>query len=75
LFDLDSDPDEFHDLGSDPAYAPVRERLYQHLVSWLRSRKIHPTISYPKMAGWSRKEQDVGILIGVWDPSDIESKQ
>jgi arylsulfatase A-like enzyme len=75
LFDLESDPDEFHDLGSEPAYAAVRERLCQHLVSWLRSRKIHPTISDQKMAAWTRKEQDVGILIGVWDPGDLESKQ
>lgn len=70
LFDLENDPDEFHDLGNDPHYAPVRERLYQFLVSWLSSRKIHPTISNRQMAEWSRKEQDVGILIGVWGPKN-----
>jgi arylsulfatase A-like enzyme len=66
LFDLREDPDEFHDLGADPALAPVREELAALLFDWLRHRKIHPTVSYRTMAEWTEKEQKVGIHIGVW---------
>lgn len=32
LFDLEADPDEYHDLGSDPAHRPVALRLAAHLA-------------------------------------------
>ncbi len=66
LFDLENDPDEYHDLGADPARAQVREELSGLLFDWLRHRKIHPTVSYRAMAEWTEKEQKVGIHIGVW---------
>nr|WP_246171084.1 alkaline phosphatase family protein [Pandoraea eparura] len=66
LFDLENDPDEFHDLGADPTYAVVRERARERLFEWLRHRKIHPTVSYPRMAAWTRKEQEAGIHICAW---------
>lgn len=72
LFDLLNDPGEFHDLGADPEYGALRQRLMAHLFEWLRRRKIHPTVDYQKMAGWSKKEREVGILIGAWDRHDIE---
>lgn len=66
LFDLRNDPDEFVDLGADPAYAAVRERFQTRLFDWLRNRRIHPTVSHDVMAGWTRKEEEVGIHIGHW---------
>ena len=66
LFDLRNDPDEFVDLGADPACAAVRERFQARLFDWLRNRRIHPTISHDAMAGWTRKEDEVGIHIGRW---------
>lgn len=66
LFDLSTDPQEFHDLGGDPAYASVREQMRERLFDWLRHRKIHPTVDYSKMAQWTRKEASVGIHIGHW---------
>lgn len=72
LFDLRADPDEYHDLGGSPEHAAVRERLLACLFDWLRRRKIHPTVDYATMAAWSRKEIEVGILIGKWDRHDSE---
>jgi arylsulfatase A-like enzyme len=66
LFDLQNDPDEFNDLGADPAYASVRERMQNKLFDWLRQRRIHPTVSHESMAAWTRKEEQAGIHIGVW---------
>jgi len=66
LFDMQEDPQEFHDLGGDPAYAPVRERMREQLFDWLRRRKIHLTIDYSTMAQWTRKEEAVGIHIAAW---------
>ncbi|MCP5368850.1 MAG: sulfatase-like hydrolase/transferase [Hyphomicrobiales bacterium] len=34
LFDLEADPDETRDLGSDPAFAPVRDRLHARLLDF-----------------------------------------
>jgi arylsulfatase A-like enzyme len=66
LFDLRNDPDEFVDLGTEPAYAAVRERFQARLFDWLRNRRIHPTVSHAAMIGWTRKEDEVGIHIGKW---------
>ncbi|MBO9329121.1 sulfatase-like hydrolase/transferase [Achromobacter xylosoxidans] len=66
LFDLRADPDEFDDLGADPAYAAVRERYQALLFEWLRNRRIHPTVSGETMAAWTRKEESTGIHIGRW---------
>lgn len=66
LFDLQADPDEFQDLGGDPAYGAVRERMQNLLFDWLRQRRIHPTVSHDAMAAWTRKEEKAGIHIGVW---------
>ncbi len=66
LFDLRADPDEYDDLGADPAHASVRERYQAMLFDWLRNRRIHPTVSHAAMTGWTRKEDSVGIHIGRW---------
>lgn len=34
LFDLESDPWEFHDLANDTAYAEVKERLMEAMLHW-----------------------------------------
>ena len=34
LYDLETDPQEFRDLGADPAFEPVRQRLAAALAQW-----------------------------------------
>ncbi|VTU41624.1 Arylsulfatase (plasmid) [Variovorax sp. RA8] len=66
LFDLQSDPDEFDDLGTDPAHAAVREEMAERMFAWLRQRKRFPTISHGDIERWNRCEVETGIQIGMW---------
>jgi arylsulfatase A-like enzyme len=66
LFDLATDPDEFVDLGTDPAHAGVREAMAQQLFDWLRQRKRSPTIALDDIEQWNRREIAAGIRIGEW---------
>ena len=71
LFDMQSDPDEFRDLGADPAYAGERERLAAALSDWGLRMSQRTTISEQKIQQARGKSQRRGILIGVWDESEI----
>ncbi len=71
LFDMQSDPDEFRDLGADPAYAAERERLAAALSDWGLRMSQRTTMSEQRIQQARGKSQRRGILIGVWDESDI----
>ena len=72
LFDLENDPQELHDLGSDPAYAEVRETQLGYLFDWLRGLKRRTTISHTEVelrGQWFRygePEAEKVVKIGVW---------
>ena len=36
LFDLETDPDELHDLGDSAEHAEIIETMYDHLFAWAR---------------------------------------
>jgi len=68
LYNLKDDPQEFHDLGLDPAYEQVRRELHEQLFAWLRRRKLRTTISPADM---DRRfvpgaDEKAGFLIGYW---------
>jgi arylsulfatase A-like enzyme len=71
LFDLQSDPEEFRDLGADPAYAAERERLSAALADWGLRMSQRTTISEAQILKGRGRSQRKGILIGVWDETDI----
>ena len=71
LFDMDSDPCEYRDLGADPAYAHERERLAAALSQWGLRMSQRTTISERQLLDARGKSQRRGILIGVWDESEI----
>jgi len=71
LFDMQSDPDEFRDLGGDPAYAAERERLAAALSEWGLRMSQRTTVSEQRILAARGKSQRKGILIGVWDETDI----
>jgi arylsulfatase A-like enzyme len=71
LFDMQSDPEEFRDLGADPAYAAERERLSAALADWGLRMSQRTTISEAQILKGRGKSQRKGILIGVWDETDI----
>lgn len=45
LYDLQEDPYEFHNLASDPEYAPILSRLQKELCDW-RKRTNDPMLDY-----------------------------
>ncbi|MBC2659359.1 alkaline phosphatase family protein [Pseudomonas sp. MSSRFD41] len=72
LFDLQNDPQELHDLGADPAYAPVREEHLGYLLEWLRGLKRRTTISHAEIDlrgqrfRYGEPEAEKLVQIGVW---------
>ena len=66
LFDLRADPDEFFDLGTDPAHADVVRRYSMLLEEWVLERKRYTTASKEFVDGWLKDERFSGMDIGVW---------
>lgn len=72
LFDLETDPDELHDLGADPAaHAGERERLRGALDRWYRRHHTRTTISDETILARAGGEIDRGIVIGFWDEAEL----
>lgn len=75
LFDLQSDPHEFIDLGASPLdeHVAVRARLHEALFRWARQPRQRVTV--PDGAIESTEVQprisEGGILIGYWDEEDL----
>ena len=71
LYDLESDPNEFRDLGADPACEDERRRLMAALGAWglrLSQRTTRSDAQIEQARGLSQRR---GILIGVWDEADV----
>lgn len=66
LFDLETDPEEFHDLGRDPAFEDARRQMQDRLMHRLLNRKNRVTMSDDSVADVRGSEDDSGILIGKW---------
>ena len=71
LYDLETDPNEFRDLGADPAFEGERQRLMAVLNVWGLRLSQRTTRSEAQMKAARGKSQREGILIGVWDEADI----
>ncbi|MEL7157818.1 MAG: sulfatase-like hydrolase/transferase [Actinomycetota bacterium] len=73
LYDLDDDPDEFHDRIDDPALAAVQSELHEQLFTWFRTRAHDTTFGDADLrrrstAGATAR---LGILIGYWDEDHL----
>ena len=72
LHDLERDPQEFHDLGADPAFDAERTRLMEALNRWARRQSQRTAISEEQiLARRGGKSQRTGILIGFWEESEL----
>ncbi len=74
LFDMQSDPEEFRDLGADPAFAAERERLGAALAEWGLRMSQRTTVSEAQILNGRGKSQRKGILIGVFDEDDVPAE-
>ena len=71
LFDLENDPDELTDLGGNPDYEDVRDRLYDHLAQWARRMSQRTTVSENQIEAMRGKSQRKGILLHLYDGSEV----
>lgn len=81
LYDLHKDPDEFTDLGSDPAHQPVRQRLYEALAKWSRTTRTQTTVPDEAITAADKAALaydlniEAGILIGYWDEAELAAER
>jgi len=71
LYDMDSDPQEFHDLGSAPEHDQVRQRLGDLHGRWLRAHHNRVTVSDGRIRGYKGGELAKGIIIGFWNEAEL----
>ncbi len=71
LFDLETDPDEFHDLAKSDAHQDQIDRLYGHLATWGRRMSQRVTKSEDDIRAMRGKSARKGILITMFDGSDV----
>jgi len=69
LFDLENDPDEFVDLGRDPAFQQIRHQMHARLTDRLLDRKNRVTMTDDTVVGMRGVETEIGIIIGEWEPT------
>jgi arylsulfatase A-like enzyme len=74
LYDLEADPSEFRDLGADPAYEAERRRLAAALAQWGLRLSQRTTMSDAQIEAMRGRSERRGILIGVWDESDVPAE-
>jgi len=71
LFDLQTDPQEFHDLAKSPGQEVVIARLYDHLHTWARRMSQRVTVSDDKLEEMRGKSLRRGILPFLVDGSEV----
>ncbi|MBV7410598.1 sulfatase-like hydrolase/transferase [Maritimibacter sp. DP1N21-5] len=71
LFDTATDPDEFRDLGDDPAQGEVIGKLYDHLATWGRRNAQRVTRSEADIAAMRGASAKKGILPFLVDGSEV----
>ncbi|MEH2626445.1 arylsulfatase A-like enzyme [Bradyrhizobium sp. AZCC 1719] len=66
LFDLQSDPNEFVDLGREATHQGVREQLRAELLDWLGRRKRRTTLTDEFVDSKANRHKEAGVFFGVW---------
>ncbi len=74
LFDLEEDPNEFHDLGDSPVHRDVVARLYEHLAKWGRRLSQRVTRSDVDIAAMRGRSLRRGILPFLVDGSEVSDE-
>ncbi|MBK0328857.1 sulfatase-like hydrolase/transferase [Phaeobacter gallaeciensis] len=74
LFDLENDPEEFHDLGGETGHEDTIARLHEALFRWARQPRQRVTVADGAIESTFVQERiaEGGILIGYWDEAELE---
>jgi arylsulfatase A-like enzyme len=75
LYDQETDPEEFHDLGDDPKYADEMTRLSMEIFKWSRRQHNRVTLSDAQVEADRLDEAEVGVLLGFWDEAELAEWQ
>ena len=75
LFDLQKDPNEFHDLGEsqEHEHLEARARLHEALFQWARAPRQRVTVTDDAIESVEVQPRisEGGILIGYWDEEEL----
>jgi arylsulfatase A-like enzyme len=74
LFDLETDPEEFHDLAKGDAHQAEINRLYEHLACWGRRLSQRVTRSEEDIKSMRGKSGRKGILLHLYDGSEVSEE-
>lgn len=66
LFDLETDPDELHDLAGESRHDETLRSLQDVLGDWARKRNSRVTVSNQRVAKQTDMAHKRGYLFGVW---------
>ena len=73
LFDLQTDPEELHDLGADPAFRAEIDRLAAVHFDWPRQHHTRITRSSEIIEKMTNDREPPGIVIAYWDREELEA--
>lgn len=79
LFDLSGDPQEFDDLGGNPAYRDEITRLQALMFNWARRPATRTTVSDAQLESGDHLAEQfdltaaAGVIIGYWDEMELEA--
>ncbi len=66
LWDLRSDPDQFEDLGTQAASAPLRQQMRDALLDFLARRQHRTTLSEEAVERSTHSHKRAGVFYGQW---------
>ncbi len=66
LFDLDADPQEFHDLGRDASTEGLRAAMRNRLLDFLARRRHRSTVSDEAVERGTGAYKKAGVFFGQW---------
>ncbi|TLP69243.1 phosphonate monoester hydrolase [Parasedimentitalea maritima] len=73
LFDLETDPNELVDLGTSAEHADVLKMMYERLHQWSLRMSQRITLSDEQIISGRGKSGLKGILLGVYEPDEIDA--
>ena len=72
-YDLQTDPEELHDIGADPAQAATIRPADRRVNGWARGQHNRVTISDDEVARRAGGELRRGYVIGFWDQAELDA--
>jgi arylsulfatase A-like enzyme len=66
LYDLTADPEEFFDVGEDPALEGVRVEMRERLLEWATNLKIRTTLTWAEAEFRTDRHKAAGVFYGEW---------